>query len=72
MQGWAMAAADKAGRSRASFPASLVQVYTAGLRWETEPMVIAQTQDTRSTMTLHRLPLTCPLEEPLVSCPADT
>lgn len=28
-------------------------------------MVIAQTQDARSTMALHRLPLTCPLEEPL-------
>lgn len=27
-------------------------------------MVIAQTQDARSTMALHRLPLTCPLEEP--------
>ncbi len=60
-----MAAADKAERRHASRPASLVQVYTAGLRWETEPMVIAQTQDARSTMALHRLPLTCPLEEPL-------
>ena len=27
-------------------------------------MVIAQTQDAQSTMALHRLPLTCPLEEP--------
>lgn len=59
-----MAAADKAGKPRTSRPASLVQVYTAGLRWETEPMVIAQTQDAWSTMALHRLPLTCPLEEP--------
>jgi len=59
-----MAAADKAGKPRTSRPASLVQVYTAGLRWETEPMVIAQTQDAWSTMALHRLPLACPLEEP--------
>ena len=59
-----MAAADKAERRHASRPASLVQVYTAELRWETEPMVIAQTQDAQSTMALHRLPLTCPLEEP--------
>ena len=59
-----MAAADKAGKPRTSRPASLVQVYMAGLRWETEPMVIAQTQDARSTMALHRLPLACPLEEP--------
>lgn len=59
-----MAAADNAKRLRAGHPASLVQVYTAGLRWETEPMVIAQTQDARSTMALHRLPLTYPLEEP--------
>lgn len=59
-----MAAADKAERRHASRPASLVQVYTAGLRWETEPMVMAPTQDARSTTALHRLPLTCPLEEP--------
>lgn len=59
-----MAAADKAERLRAGLPASLVQVYTAGLRWETEPMVMALAQDARSTMALHRLPLTCPLEEP--------
>lgn len=61
-----MAAADKPGRPRASRSASLVQVYTAGLRWETEPVVtaLAPTQDARSTMPLHRLPLVCPLEEP--------
>lgn len=61
-----MAAADKAERLRAARPASLVQVYTAGLRWETEPMVVAlaPTQDARYTTALHRLPLTCPLEEP--------
>lgn len=59
-----MAAADKAERRHASRPASLVQMYTAGLRWETEPMVMAPTQDARSTTALHRLPLTCPLEEP--------
>lgn len=60
-----MAATDKAGKPRTSRPASLVQVYTAGLRWETEPMVMALAQDAASTTSLHRLPLACPLEEPL-------
>jgi hypothetical protein len=61
-----MAAADKVERRRARCPASLVQVYTAGLRWETEPMVVAlaPAQDARYTTALHRLPLACPLEEP--------
>lgn len=61
-----MAAADKGRRPRASRPASLVQVYTAGLRWETEPMVMAwpPLKDAVSNTALHRLPLTCPLEEP--------
>jgi hypothetical protein len=59
-----MAAADKAERLRAGLPASLVQVYTAGLRWETEPMVTALAQVAASTTSLHRLPLACPLEEP--------
>lgn len=61
-----MAAADKAERPRASRPASLAQVYTAGLQWETEPMVVAlaPAQDARYTTALHRLPLACPLEEP--------
>lgn len=59
-----MAAADKAERLRASRTASLGQVYTAGLRWETEPMVMALTRDAASTVSLHRLPLVCPLEEP--------
>lgn len=61
-----MAAADKGKRPRASRPASLVQVYTAGLRWETEPMVMAwpPLQDDVSNTALHRLPLACPLEEP--------
>lgn len=59
-----MAAADKVERRRASRPASLVQVYTAGLRWETEPMVMALAQVAASTTSLHRLPLACPLEEP--------
>lgn len=63
MQGRAMAATDKAGKPRTSRPASLVQVYTAGLRWETEPMVMALAQDAASTTSLHRLPLGCPLEE---------
>lgn len=61
-----MAAADKVERRRARCPASWVQVYTAGLRWETEPMVVAlaPAQDARYTTALHRLPVTCPLEEP--------
>lgn len=59
-----MAAADKAGKPRTSRPASLVQVYTAGLRWETEPMVMALTRDAASTVSLHRLPLVCPLDAP--------
>jgi len=61
-----MAAADKAQRQRASRPASLVQAYTAGLRWETEPMVtsLPPLQDDASNTALHRLPLVCPLEEP--------
>lgn len=59
-----MAAADKAERLRAGRPASLVQVYMAGLRWETEPMVVALAQVAASTTSLHRLPLVCPLEEP--------
>ena len=59
-----MASADKPGRPRASRSASLVQVYTAGLWWEPEPMVMTPTQDARSTTALQRLPLTCPLEEP--------
>lgn len=59
-----MAAADKAERRHASHPASLVQVYTAGLLWETEPMVMALAQNAASTTSLHRLPLACPLEEP--------
>lgn len=62
-----MAAADKAQRRPASRPASLVQVFTAGLRWETEPMVmaLAPTQDTETAAPLPRLPLECPVEEPL-------
>lgn len=62
-----MAAADNAERLHAGRPASLVQVYTAGLRWETEPMVmaLAPTQDTETAAPLHRLPLECPVEEPL-------
>lgn len=61
-----MAAADKAERLRAARPASLVQVYTAGLRWETEAMVMASapTQDAATAAPLRRLPLVCPLEEP--------
>lgn len=59
-----MAAADKAGKPRTSRPASLVQAYTAGLRWETEPMVMALAQVAASTTSRHRLPLACPLEEP--------
>lgn len=59
-----MAAADKAERRHASHPASLVQVYTAGLLWETEPMVMALAQNAASTTSLHRLPLAYPLEEP--------
>lgn len=61
-----MAAADKAERRHASRPASLVQVYTAGLRWETEPTVMAwpPLQHAVSNSALHRLPLVCPLEEP--------
>ena len=59
-----MAAADKVERRRARCPASLVQVYTAGLRWETEPMVMALAQVAASTTSLHRLPLACPLEQP--------
>lgn len=59
-----MAAADKAERLRAGRSAPLVQMYTAGLRWETEPMVMALAQDARYTTALHRLPLTCPVEEP--------
>lgn len=73
-----MAAAEKPGRPqtlddpqgrshtanhRASRPASFVHVYTAGLRWETEPMVKALAQDAAPTTPLHRLPLVCPLEE---------
>ena len=64
MRGWAMAAADKAQRQHASRSASLVQVYTAGLQWKTEPMVMALAQDAPSTTSLHRLPLVCPLDEP--------
>ncbi|GAB2529709.1 hypothetical protein GCM10027032_14010 [Simplicispira piscis] len=62
-----MAAANKAERWHASRPASLVQVYTAGLRWETAPMVMAwpPLQHAVSNTALHRLPLKCPLEEPL-------
>ena len=63
MQGWDMAAADKAEKPRASRPASLAQVYTAGLQWKTEPMVMAFAQDAPSTTSLHRLPLVCHLEE---------
>ena len=61
-----MAAADNAERLRASRPASLVQVYTAGLRWETEPMVRtwAPTQDAATALPLHRLPLEFPVDEP--------
>lgn len=76
-----MAAADFAGRRSTSgnaqghndavnlhtcHPASLAQVYTAGLRWETEPMVkaVAPLKDAASTMVLHRLPRECPLDEP--------
>ncbi len=58
-----MAAADKAERRRAGRPAALVQVYTAGLRWETELMVMAPTQDAATAAPLRRLPLVCPLEE---------
>lgn len=62
-----MAAADKGERRHAIRPASLVQVYTAGLRWDTEPMVmaLAPTQDTETAAPLPRLPLECPVEEPL-------
>lgn len=61
-----MAAADKRKRQHASRHASLVQVYTAGLRWETEPMVMAWalTQGAATAAPLHRLPLECPVEEP--------
>lgn len=61
-----MAAADKGKRLRAGRPASLVQVYTAGLRWETEPMVRAwaPTRGAAITAPLHRLPLECPVDEP--------
>lgn len=61
-----MEAADKAGKPRTSRPASLVQAYTAGLRWETEPMVMAwpPLQNAVSNTALHRLPLVCPMEEP--------
>ena len=60
-----MVAADNAEKPRASRPASLVQVYTAGLQWETEPMVIAwaPTRGAATAAPLHRLPLECPVEE---------
>lgn len=61
-----MAAADKAGKPRTSRPTSLAQVYTAGLRWETEPMVMAwpSPQDAAPNTSMFRLPMACPLEEP--------
>lgn len=55
-----MAAADKAERLRTSRPASLAQVYTVGLRWETELMVMTLAQDAASKTSLRRLPLVCP------------
>lgn len=54
-----MAAADKAERLRAGRPASLVQVYTAGLRWDTELMIKAWTHDAAPRIFLHRLPWLC-------------
>ena len=61
-----MAAADKAEGLRGVRPATLVQMYTAGLRWDTEPMVWAwaPTRGAATAVPLHRLPLECPVQEP--------
>lgn len=61
--GWTVGRAEKRVQTKANDRASVVQVYTAGLRFETE--VSVDTQEPHQAMTgeraQHFLPLDCPL-----------